>query len=239
MNILLIASLILIAYVILQYIYSNNYLKIGRKLAETKYQTTAVLGNKNNPPLKLFITGDSVGAGVGADSFDTSLSGRTANYLAEKYFVSFKNESISGSKMGDLLNMPRPSEKQDIIVLVISSNDLFRFTDLKQFKKDTKSVIEMYQPLAKKIIILGPGRVFDAEAIPVPLRIIYKIMSSKYTNIISSEISHYNNIVQVDLTKTPPSKAKYGKSISASDQFHPDNIGHSFWFDSIKPQLNF
>ncbi len=238
MNILLLSSVILIGYIILQYIYSNHYLKIGRKLAETKYQTTAVLGGKNNPPLKLFITGDSVGAGVGATSFETSLSGRTANYLAEKYLVNFRNESISGSKMGDLLNMPRPSEKQDLMVLVISSNDLFRLTNLDQFKKDTKSVIEMYQPLAKKIIILGPGRVFDAEAIPAPLRIIHKLMAPKYAAIISQEISQYQNIVQVDLTKIPPSKAKYGKSISASDQFHPDDIGHSFWFDSIKPQLS-
>ncbi len=228
---------ILIIYVVVQTLFSRYYLKVGKEISKITFNKTGQVGDQTNPPLKLFISGDSVGAGVGAETFEKSVPGRTAQFLSRKYVVDYRNESISGSRMADLLTLPKPSEKQDVMLLIISSNDLFRFTDLEKFETDTKKVIEMYLPLTKKLIILGPGRVFDAAAIPFPLRIYYKIKSSDYGDIIKRQIAPYPNITNVDLTKIPPSKKEYGNNISAIDQFHPNNEGHRFWFEQIIPAL--
>lgn len=222
-------------YLITQAIYSIYYFRIATKLSQTTYARRTQLGNNTKPPLKVFIDGDSVGAGVGATSFETSLAGRIGNFLSENYFVEFENKSVSGKKMADVLS-DVPANFQDVTVLVISSNNLFRFTELGQFTNDTKKVFELFAPKTKKLILIGPGRVADSNAIPLIMKPLYRHQGKKYAEIISTEAKKYQNIAHVNPQSGESSEKKYGYTLS-SDKFHPNDSGHTYWFDLLKNEL--
>lgn len=226
---LIIFGLIFI-YLVLQTVFSGYYLRRAGILTNTEYTQDVKLGNKDKPTLRVFMRGDSIAAGVGASSFETSTPGRLANFLAKENNLIFVNEAESGTRMADLLDFPALNEKQDLIILVVSSNDLFHFTNLGDFKRSTEEVMEKYSKLGKKLVVIGPGRVSTAPALPLPLRLIYKIIRPNYVAIIAEAVSKHSNIVYVK--PTPPEKDTF-----ASDKFHPNDEGHIIWFEGIKDAI--
>ena len=222
-------------YFVVQLLYSGFFLLKSRSLVERTHTGDFILGR--GPEYLMLVAGDSVGAGIGASSFDTSLVGRTAKYLSKNRTVKLSNKSVSGYRMHDLLRVNLPSREQDLILLVISSNDLFHFTDLNRFKKDTGDVLKVFAPKAKKVILIGPGRIFDAGAIPLFLKPVYKILGKSYANILTNESKRYKNVIYVDPLEADLEKELY-PATNASDNFHPNDEGHKFWFDLIKNGLN-
>jgi hypothetical protein len=91
------------------------------------------LGDSDKTTFNLFIAGDSVGAGVFASNFENSVAGRVGSHFAKDKYVNFENISKSGNKVRDVLEGPEPTERQDLIVLIVGSNDLFRLSDLNHF----------------------------------------------------------------------------------------------------------
>ena len=206
------------------------------KLSETSYARKTILGESNKPLFRLFIAGDSVGAGVGASSFETSVAGRLGEYFAKNYQVEFENVSVSGHKVKDVLNGKIPEEQQDLIILIVGSNNLFRFTDIKQFEKDVEELYVKFSSKGKKVLLIGPGRIFDSSAVPLVIRPVYKYQGQKYAQILSSKSKEFDNVIHVTTFKHQASEKKYGNTL-ASDKFHPSDSGHEFWFDMIKGGL--
>lgn len=71
---------------------------------------------------------------------------------------------------------------------------------------------------------------------PFPLRALYKSRAGIYSKILKSEVAKHKNTVYINPTEIDVDKNIY-KSISAEDKFHPNDEGHRFWFDIIKPSL--
>lgn len=232
---LIILGLILI-YIVYQVAYSGYHYIQSKELIKTTYTQDFELGDKSNPELKLFIAGDSVATGVGASRFETSVSGRVATYLAKENYVSLINRADNGHRMADILTIQASKERQNLIVLIVSSNNLLNFTSLRSFEKETKEVLEKYSKLTDKLVIVGPGRVFEAGLVPLPVRLFHKIQAPKYAEIISKETSKYSNVVHVNPLKPPVKPSDYKNDISR-DGLHPNDEGHRFWFDMIKPDL--
>ncbi len=227
---------ILILYIIYQVFYTGYFIKKSETLVKKTYTGKKDLVDPKNKKFKLFIDGDSVGAGVGATSFETSVAGRIAIELSKKYYVQLENNSVSGSEMSTLINKKTPEEKQNLTVLIISSNDLFHFSNLKEFKHSTEKVLEKYSHISERLIIIGPGRVFDAGAIPFIIKPLYRYKAKEYANIISNTSKKYKNVKYVNPLDTKISKNEYGPA-DAPDGFHPNDEGHRFWFDLIHPYL--
>ncbi len=231
-----IVGVIILAYIIVQSAYSGYFFSKSGELAKKTYVGKKTLGNPKNPEFHLFLDGDSVGAGVGASSFETSVGGRISGFYAQKYYVHFVNQSISGSAMNSLVDRLLPDEKQNLTVLIISSNDLFHFSSVSNFKPDTRKVLERYSKNTDKLIIIGPGRIFDSTAIPIVIRPIYQFAAWNYSKIIASEAKNFSKVVYVNPLITKINRSNYGYE-SASDGFHPNDEGHRFWFDLIRPVL--
>lgn len=227
---------IIAIYLALQALWSAYYFNLAKELAKKTHTTSAEIGDKNKPKFKLLVVGDSVGAGVSASSFKNSLAGRVANFLVKDHFVSFQDNADTGARMQDVL-VQKPAQKQDLILIVASSNDLFRFTNVDQFSKDVQKVVETYSLLTDKVIIEGPGRVFNSNAIPLFLKPIYKIRAKLYSDAIDRAIAGKKNIVHVNPhDATQETLNSYGNTF-APDKFHPNDEGHKFWFDLIAGKL--
>ena len=226
----LIPLAIIAAYAVAQMLFSGYFFLKSPQLSKQSFAGQSEHGNKSAPQLKLFLAGDSVAAGVGASSFNTSLGGRLANSLAKDHHVIFTNAAVSGSRMADLTTIPE--ERQDVIVLFIASNDLYHFTSLKQFEKSTASAMEQYSAQGKRVILVGPADVGGATAIPLILKPIYALRWQKYAAIMRTEAKKYGNVAYLYPADYKEMLKTYGHT-EAKDGFHPNDSGHKFWADLI------
>lgn len=233
MKYFLIILVLFLAYIA----YFSYKIKKAYSLAEITYTQNSKLGKKSNKRLKLLILGDSLGTGVGASSFKTSVVGRVANSISKKYFVILTNASLNGSKIGDLLKRKVPKEKQDLIVIFISTNNVLRFTDLKDFGANAIKVIEKYSKLTKKLILIGPANVGQAKILPLPLRLINLYRAPKYATILSKVSKKFKNVAYINSLKPPKFLGKYKYKYYSSDKLHPNDEGHSYWFEMVKGYL--
>jgi lysophospholipase L1-like esterase len=223
---------IFIALILLQVGYSAYHFHVAGKLAQTTYARKTTLGEKTKPVFKLFIDGDSVGAGVGATRFENSTAGRLAEYFSQKNYLGFENISKSGKKVADVLDSPAPDEKQNLIVLIVSSNNLFRLTNLSKFESDSEKLFAKYSPLAEKVLLVGPGRVGDSTAIPFFVRPYYRYQGKKYAAVLKKEAPNFPNVAHINPQEHAALFENYGDTLAA-DKFHPNDQGHKFWFDLI------
>lgn len=229
--------LFLLVFFVIQLIYSAYFIKYGRsKLTNQEFKRDAKLGDSNKKSLKFFVTGDSLAVGLGATTFETTVAGRVANYLTQDNFVEFKNESVSGAKMQDLLNFPKPKEKQDIIVIIVSSNDLLRLTPYRHFEDSTQKVIATYSSLCDKLIVVGPSRVSDSPVIPLFIKPIYKIRAKKYGEIIKKTSLQFKSVFYVNPHDSPHGINQV-KNWASADKFHPGDDGQVYWFELIKTAI--
>lgn len=197
-------------------------------LSKTTFTENIVIENQKEK-IKVLFHGDSVAAGIGATSLDKSAYGRFAKYLSEDFSVQFSNKSKSGNKMKDLDN--EIEENYDLIVMIISSNDVLYFTPEKDFKETTEKVFDRYSKKTQKLIVVGPGKVFEAKALIKPLLPLYRYRLSIYSELLSELSSKYTNIVYVNPLLENFSK-DYGK-MESKDNIHPNDNGYLYWFDLI------
>ena len=226
---------IIAAYIVGQTLFTWHYYKKGKKLSEKPLTQSINLGNKKNKELKILIAGDSVAAGIGASSHKKTIAYRLAESLSKKRNVILKNTGIPGLKIKDLLNQKHEG-KYDILIAVIASNDLFKFTSLKDFKQSTRALLKNYSKQTKQLIILGPLRVDTCTAIPFFLRIIYYFRGFTYLNIIKNETKKYNNIHHTS-SYYITSIEKYGH-VEGKDRFHPSDEGYRMYADLLLNIIN-
>ncbi len=229
--------LILVSYILIEALLFTFHSYKASSLVKKTYTGKFILGNSSLPSYKVLVVGDSVGAGVGATSFETSVVGRVGNELSKSNNVRLNNLSVSGYKMNNVLDTKIPDDKYDLVLLIVSSNDLFHMTNMDRFKKDADFVLGKYSKVSKKVIIIGPGRLFDARAIPLVIKPIFRLMADRYSDELALLSKKYPNVTHVSPIKTSLSMMQYGYT-GASDRFHPNDEGHRFWFDLIKPSLS-
>ena len=229
--------LAIILLVVLYFLFCYYRIKKAYSLAEFTYANWADFGNKSNKKFRLFIAGDSIGTGVGATCFENSVAGRIAIYLAKKYQVMLKNASVNGSKVKNLLSIKIPEEKQSLTVIFISSNDLIRFTNLNDFKENAAKALEKFSKFSGKIIVIGPGNVWLAKFLPLPLRIIYLLRGPKYADALKEASAKFRNAIYINSLTPSKSLGKYRQSYYSSDKFHPNDEGYKFWFEMVKEYL--
>lgn len=227
MKSLIIATALIAAYIVAQAAFSGYHIRKGRELAKTTYAGVTEYGDKSKPEFKLFMAGDSLAAGVGASNANKSLAGLVAQSFPGKH-VTFTNFAVSGSRMKDITASPK--EKQDLTVLVISSNDLTHLTSQKEFERQTEEALNLYTSKSKRVILVGPADIGGTTLIPLAMKPVYKLQRPKYASIMKKTASKYENVTfanPADFSKKP-----YGHT-EAADGFHPNDSGHRYWADVI------
>ena len=233
----LIIFIVAVGFTIWEIFYTLYFIKKGKLLSKKVYSGKFEIGNKSKPGINVLISGDSIGAGVGASSFETSVAGRIGHHLSKKNYVSLNNISVSGSRIKHILERLIPEEKQDLTILFISSNDVTRFTKLKSFRHDAEKALEKYSKSSKKLLLVGPGNVALARVLPLFLRLKYTYRIPKYAALLNEVSANFPNITYINSTKPPKTLGKYKESYYSHDMFHPNDRGHEYWFEIVKPYL--
>jgi lysophospholipase L1-like esterase len=221
----------LATYVVLQFAYSSFFSYRSKEFIKRTYTTDQQLGS--GPSFTMYVAGDSIATGVGATSFEKSLVGQVATELAKNHQVNVKNDAVNGYRMAQLASVADPQGTPDLILLSISSNDLFHFTNTKDFEVSARQVVERYSKLGKTLVIVGPGNVGALDnATPLFLKPFYYLQRPKYVKILTEAVGSHSNAIHVDPEKDYDATG-YGNATHPTDRFHLSEEGHRYWANLV------
>ncbi len=233
-KVVLVGAGLVVSYVVLQLAWSAWFAQRSKSLEAVS------LGERElgaGPPLTVFVAGDSLGAGLGASSFETSIAGLVALDFAHSHRVLYRNVSRSGARLADVGQQPVPDREQDLVLLVAGSNDLFHFTGADQTRSDARSTLARYKPLATTLVLIGPGVVHDAGAIPLIVRPLYAAKRPSYVEALRAACAEVGALYVDPAEVAPQFDEEPGDTVSRIDRFHLSDDGHRWWARRILDEL--
>lgn len=237
MRIFLLVLLALLAiYVVGQILRTQQYIRIGRQMAEE-----AIPFSRNNPEaeLRILIAGDSTGVGTGASSPETSLAGLIGKKYPEAEIM---NIAVNGSKVSDLISQLEAVDQHfDIVSLHIGGNDNVRFTSYDQLKTEIAKALELASSKADHVLLTTTGNVGTVGLFPAPTRWIFEIRTRKIRSLFMEQVQLAKGDVRyTDLFRERAQDpfAQDPKKYYAQDYFHPSDAGYADWFSFISKELD-
>jgi len=193
-------------------------------LPEPEGARTGVMGN--GPILRLLITGDSAGAGVGSSHQDQALLGQLVSQLAPHYEVHFRLEATSGDNSADCLAKLEQLAPQpfDVVITSLGVNDVTSGCSKKKFEQRQRALLALFKTKfnAQQVILSGLPPVGHFPALPQPLRWYLGAQATRFDRIVERlSQEHGCDYIKFDFDgDTSP---------IATDGFHPGPRVYALW----------
>lgn len=223
---------------ILFMIYSIN---VGRELSEITFTQTIETGELSSDSFHFMLLGDSIAAGVGAENLSVSVYGRIIEYLSlnnkdneEDISMRFESNAVSGNRIEDVVkDLKHIEEDIDLLVIIVSSNDVFQFTPLSSFESSVNELIELSTNISENIIFIGPGKVYDVSGISLLLKPLYRFRARQVSNVLEKKFEQYEQITYINPIREDIEEFNT-INLESKDNIHPNNEGHRYWFELFR-----
>lgn len=215
------------------HIYSYNEI-ISDPVFQTAYKFD---GEKGEKEIKYLALGDSLTYGTGASDYKYSFPYIFSQKLSEKYKkVEVVNLAVPGATADDVLmtQLPRTlKEKPDLVTLMIGTNDVHNYTDIKQFGITFESIIDkLKENNLAEIIVINIPYLGTESLIVFPYNYLMDNRIKEFNKIIL-EITSTKNVKHIDLYTESLQEFKKNPGFYSKDNFHPSDSGYIFWGDLI------
>ena len=194
--------------------------KTAPRFSAAKGPATGMIGSGDG--IRLLAVGDSIIAGVGAQTIAQALVGRTAEYLARDLACSVKWEAVGkiGVTCGQIQKklVPQlPRTPADIILVSSGVNDTISLSRTSEFKNSLSLLIQSLKAHSPQalIVMAGVPPLNAFPLLPQPLRAWFGLRSSILDTIARKEVRYLDPVVYVPLDVIPEPD-KFSK-----DGFHP------------------
>ncbi len=190
--------------------------------------------------INYLVLGDSTSIGQGAD-YQAGIAIGTAKHLAQKGTVSMINLGVSGARSKDvqLLQLPKITQKPDVVLIAIGANDVTHITPLGMVKQSLQATTEALVKLNcnVKIVFTGSPAMGSVHRFPQPLRLVAGYRANQVNRIFTSLNDQYSTTLAPLAAKTGTAFAE-DISLSAQDKFHPSAAGYALWVDVLNKSLD-
>ena len=192
---------------------------------------------------RLWVLGDSTAAGVGAPDEASSLPVQIARRVARGSgrVVHVTGLGVSGARTHDVVarQVPLlPENNVDAVVIVIGSNDVTHVTPPWNFAdRTTQMVTSALQRTDAPVIVGGVPRFSGATALPQPLRAIADRFSHTLRTRQESGAQVIDGVTYVDIASLASPRFIGRPEAMSLDDFHPSEVGYSFWADALAPPV--
>ena len=174
------------------------------------------------PPLKLLAVGDSIIAGVGAESLSKALVGQTAAWLADQLAcrIDWTARGSIGADSNKIL--PRlvpslPEPEADVILLSVGVNDVTGLTRLSRWQRNLNDLLvalHRHSPRAT-VAVAGIPPLKGFPLLPQPLRAIFGLRGDIFDKASRKAVLRHPFAVYIPLDFDPtPDKF-------SADGYHP------------------
>jgi lysophospholipase L1-like esterase len=174
------------------------------------------------PPLKLLAVGDSIIAGVGAESLSKALVGQTAAWLADRLAcrIDWTARGSIGADSNKILHRLVPSlpePEADIILLSVGVNDVTGLTRLSRWQRnlnDLLAALHRHSPRAI-VAVAGIPPLKGFPLLPQPLRALFGLRGDMFDKVSRKAVLRHPFAVYIPLDFDPtPDKF-------SADGYHP------------------
>jgi lysophospholipase L1-like esterase len=172
--------------------------------------------------IRLVAIGDSIIAGVGAETVAEALPGQVAIELAvlagcEVSWSAFGLIGATSSEVSRRLVPTLPSQPFDVVVLSVGVNDVTSLRTMRQWSSDLDCLLEELRKhsLIALIAVVGVPPLSSFPLLPQPLRAVIGIRARMLDDAAKVEVSKRKGVIYVPI-QTKPSPDQF-----SPDGFHP------------------
>lgn len=235
--ILAIAAALIAVYLNRAYAHIYSKFELIKPPITQDYMTEKTLTEKSQL-LTYVAIGDSLTAGVGANSVSSSLPALLAEKLSAKkrMEVNVKNLGVPGATSFDLLTgqvLDAAKYKPDIITLFIGTNDIHNFVPIEKFKSNLVTAINGLKQTTKAEIYLINIPYLGAKDLLLPPYDLYFDLKVKDYNKAVAEAASETGVTLVDLYSESAATFKTDGAMYSIDRFHPSDAGYVLWSEII------
>jgi lysophospholipase L1-like esterase len=216
--------------------YSYFFDNIGaHKLPSPFTQTEYLIGQKNNIYLiKYAALGDSLTAGVGANTVEETFSYNFAEKIATDSQVLHRNEGYPAAKVHDLLSKIETIKQFDpqVVTILIGINDAFNRTPIQDYRNDLNTLISELKAQDRTIYLVTIPYLGTTKSVYFPFNILYDLQLNRYNTVIR-DLSQDHSIKLIDLYSLSKKEFSSNWPLYSADQFHPSGKGYILISDLI------
>jgi lysophospholipase L1-like esterase len=180
------------------------------------------------PAVRLLGIGDSVIAGVGADSFDQSLVARAAAELAQRLATSIAWEAVGkiGLRTERVVRQLMPSlapSPYEFIVLSCGANDAMALLTRRRWSAQLVQALDALTAHSPQAIIgvLGMPPMGKFTLLPQPMRAVFGMRAASFDHVLRETLKSYPRAVHLSIGfSSAPGQI-------APDGFHPSAASHA------------
>lgn len=204
----------------------------------TDIQTKYILKNgKGKKGIKYIALGDSLTYGFGASNYKGTFSYILSQKLLKKYKkVEVINLAVCGASVDNLLHKQLPQaikQKPDFITVLIGTNDVHSFANIKKFKDSLENIIsQLKKSTDAQILIINIPYLISAYMTFPPYNMFMDSRIKKFNRVIQ-ETASLKTVKYFDLYIQTKDYFKKGSNLYSSDWFHPSSKGYILWGNLI------
>lgn len=203
---------------------------IGRNLARR-----AMPFSRENPISQIYIlvVGDSTAVGVGAQDPRDSIAGRLGKDYPNAEIVNLGKTGALISEVPEQLHGAK-GKNFDLVLVQAGGNDILRFTELSQLKKDVTAVLEQARGMGDQVVLMTTGNVGNAPFFPRPIGWIYT-QRTRAAREIFIHAAKDAGVIYVDLftERGDDPFLKDPQKFHAPDMLHPSGEGYGIWYKKL------
>jgi lysophospholipase L1-like esterase len=197
-------------------------------------------GDPSLPPLRMVVIGDSTITAPGVEPLDDAWVRRTANYLADRYYVDLVSVAIGGSRIKDVRDGQIHRAivlGADLALLSVGGNDALRGTPVGRFESAYDHVVRTMIQAFPAVAVCGVGDLGAIPRLPALLQGVARVRGRAIDHAIGRVAFRYG---------VPKSRAwgleyarfEYDPAVWAGDLFHASGEGHTMYADAAKPLVD-
>jgi len=239
--IIIIATLIIGLGIYLNRAYTHIYNLIGEKNLPYPQNRHYFVGEKSNRLIKIAFLGDSLTAGVGANSASNTYPYLVSQKISQNETLSIEtlNLGVPGAKTKDILNDQidkLTNFKPDIILLFTGINDMHNRIPFKELDNNFFKILELLKDTPEIYLINVPYLGNKKSFLP-PYQTYFDWQTKKYNQELQ-KIALNNKIILLDLYSSTNQQFLDDPNLYANDLFHPNNNGYKLIANKIVIELN-
>lgn len=189
-------------------------------------------------PFSLLAVGDSIAAGVGADTFKQALVGQLARSLSRRYVrnVNWHALGLIGATtqtVRERLIQRIPTESFDLMVVSAGVNDVTALTRLSVYEQQLRSLLATLHAHSPNAIIVlnGLPPMHEFPLLPQPLRAVIGLRSRMLESVVKRVSADHAFVVHVPIVINPD------PAFFAQDGYHPSASGYAEFARAIADRL--
>ncbi|MET0910253.1 MAG: GDSL-type esterase/lipase family protein [Ilumatobacteraceae bacterium] len=194
-------------------------------------------GRTDGPPLRVVALGDSTLTGPGISDPSNIWLRKALGRLELEPAVEMISLAVGGSRVVDVLaRVPEAIELEpEIVVVAVGSNDALHGTPARRFAGQFDELLDRLTAHVPVVAVANVGDLGNIARARAPLTTALRLRARTVCRTIERTVARHDGVVLLDVT---PSNGPFrNPDVFAADLFHPSEVGHSIWAETVAADL--